>query len=109
MTRPEPKPTITALLVVCLLASLSLAACAPGANPHATTPDGAGQLAGFWLGLWHGFITPVTFVWSLFSSKVGVYEIHNNGGWYNAGFLLGASCVFGGGGRGSKGLRRAKG
>ncbi len=53
-------------------------------------------MAGFWLGLWHGLISPVAFVISLFSSNVHFYEVHNNGGWYNFGFLLGASSTLGG-------------
>jgi hypothetical protein len=87
----------TALLaLVVAVGGLALAACAPGANDTAA----AGQeLAGFWLGLWHGIITPVTFVISLFNDNVNVYEVHNNGNWYNFGFVLGLSVVFGSGSR----------
>jgi hypothetical protein len=60
------------------------------------TPDGS--VADFWFGLWHGLILPVTFVVSLFQDGVNVYEAHNNGGWYNFGFLWGAAIVLGGGG-----------
>jgi hypothetical protein len=45
--------------------------------------------AGFWPGLWHGYIAPITFIVSLFDAGVGIYETENNGGWYNFGFLLG--------------------
>ncbi|MBC7292024.1 MAG: hypothetical protein H5T83_11925 [Actinotalea sp.] len=86
---------------------LLLAACAPGANDVAGSPDlaGAGPY-GFWWGLWHGLIAPVTFIVSLFSDGVGVYEIHNTGGWYDFGFLLGLSMVFGGpGGAAARGRR----
>lgn len=76
-----------ALLVLAML----LAGCAAGPNPLAQTPDASGRIAGFWLGLWHGLISPITFLISLFSSKVSFYEIHNNGGWYNFGFLLGVA------------------
>lgn len=44
---------------------------------------------GFWYGLWHGTIAPITFVISLFNDNVVVWETHNNGGWYTFGFLLG--------------------
>jgi len=53
-------------------------------------------VAGFWLGLWQGFISPITFVVSLFNDDVGIYEIHNNGGWYDFGFLFGAMVIFSG-------------
>ncbi|HWD47396.1 MAG TPA: hypothetical protein VHM23_27405 [Actinomycetota bacterium] len=88
----------TALLAVGMaVGGLVLAACAPGANDVA----GAGEPAGFWLGLWHGIITPVTFIISLFNDNVNIYEVHNNGNWYNFGFVLGLSVVFGSGSRAS--------
>jgi hypothetical protein len=53
--------------------------------------------AGFWAGLWHGSILPIAFIVSLFKPGVGIYETHNSGGWYNLGFILGASSSLGGG------------
>lgn len=55
--------------------------------------------AGFWLGLWHGAISWVTLVIGLFSDQVQVYEVHNRGGLYDLGFLLGVGLVHGGGSR----------
>ena len=97
----------TALLALGVaVGGLVLAACAPGANDVAAA--GAGQqLAGFWLGLWHGIITPVTFVISLFNDNVNIYEVHNNGNWYNFGFVLGLSVVFGSGSKASTPARRS--
>ncbi len=83
------------LLVVALVA---LAGCVAGPDPLVNTPDEGGRVAGFWLGLWHGIIAPVTFIISLFSDKVHVFEVHNNGNWYVFGFLLGLALVWGGGG-----------
>jgi len=83
-------------LVVLVILFLILAGCAPGANQSKGT---AGDVAaGFWLGLWQGFIAPFVFVVSLFKSNVGIYEVHNNGAWYNFGYLFGLACFFGGGG-----------
>jgi hypothetical protein len=84
------------LLLVVLGSALLLSACAAGVNPQAGIPDGGGDTAGFFLGLWHGIIAPVTFVISLFSDTVNVYEVHNNGNWYNFGFVLGAVFLIGG-------------
>jgi hypothetical protein len=53
--------------------------------------------AGFWAGVWHGTIMPITFIVSLFNDGVRIYETHNNGKWYDFGFLIGASIVLGGG------------
>jgi hypothetical protein len=69
---------------------------APGPNPLARSPDEAGKVAGFWRGMLHGSIAPITFILSLFNPNVQIYEVHNNGAWYNAGFLLGAMGVLGG-------------
>jgi hypothetical protein len=93
------------LLLVAL--ALLLTGCAAGPNELAGT--GRPGEAGFWLGLWHGVISPVTFVISLFSDRVALYEVVNNGGWYDAGFMLGVSCALGGGAGGSAaGRRRAR-
>ena len=92
--------------VLILGSVMLLAACAAGANELTGVPAG-GNVAGFWLGLWHGFIALFTFVVSLFTDTVNVYEVHNNGGWYNFGFILGVMSFFGGGG-GSGACRRRK-
>lgn len=93
---------LPAILIV--VGVLVLAACAPGGNNVAAT--GAPAEAGFWLGLWHGVISPVTFIVSLFNHHVNLYEVHNNGNWYNFGFVLGLSATFGAGARSGSGSRR---
>jgi hypothetical protein len=80
---------------------MTLASCTASANELAQVPGEEGEVAGFWQGLWQGFISPFTFLASLFIDNLGIYEVHNNGGWYNFGFMLGVSTIFGGGGRGS--------
>jgi hypothetical protein len=77
------------------LVLIMLAGCAAGPNPQANTPDEQGQVAGVWLGLWHGIIAPITFVISLFDKTVQMYDVHNDGNWYNFGFLLGMAVFFG--------------
>lgn len=85
---------------------LLLVACAAGPNPQAGISGADGLVAGFWLGLWHGVIAPVTFVISLFNAEVGVYEVHNVGAWYDFGFVLGLGFIIGGGSSGARGARR---
>ena len=60
------------------------------------------------MGIWHGLISPITFVISLFTRNVRLYEIHNNGSWYNFGFVIGAGLFLSGGilGRKSRNRRR---
>jgi hypothetical protein len=93
-------------VLLAVLLMLVLSACAAGANPAVDVPSAEGELAGFWLGLWQGIIVPITWIISLFSDTVSIYEVHNNGGWYDTGFLLGAGFFLGGSGAGSRGVRR---
>ena len=74
-----------------------------GNNELENSENQAGKIAGFWQGFWHGLIAPIAFGVSLFKDGVGVYEVHNNGKWYNFGFILGLMIVFGG----NKGGNRA--
>lgn len=85
------------LLIAVLAAALVLAGCAPGRNDLEKTPSAAGKTAGFFMGLWHGFISPVTFIVSVFSKNTRFYEVHNSGTWYNFGFVLGAGLFLSGG------------
>ena len=94
------------IAVVLVGATLLLSACVAGVNPEVGVSPPDGDVAGFWLGLWHGIIAPVTFVISLFTESVSLYEVHNNGNWYDFGFVLGAGILFGGGGLGTR--RRAR-
>ena len=97
--------TLAGLLLLVLMA---MASCAPGTNELVGPRTATGNTAGFWLGLWHGVIAPVTFVISLFTRSVEMYEVHNNGGWYNFGFILGISIILGGGARGTARRRSRK-
>jgi len=51
--------------------------------------------AGFWGGIWHGMIAPITFLVSLFVDGVSIYETNNNGRWYEFGFMIGIGAYAG--------------
>ena len=84
-------------LGIVLILMFFLFSCAPGPNSFEKTPDDEGEIAGFFTGIWHGLIAPITFIISIFSEKVHLYEVHNNGSWYNFGFVLGAGLFLSGG------------
>jgi hypothetical protein len=73
---------------------VSLQISVPGPNPQANTADASGKAAGVLLGIWHGFISPVTLVLSFVNPALQMYEVHNDGSPYNFGFLLGVAIVF---------------
>jgi hypothetical protein len=102
------KSSFTVLILVLLLLSV-LGGCAPGPNQSQGLATERGRVAGFWLGLWQGFIAPFVFVVSLFKSGLNMYEVHNNGVWYNFGYLLGLACFFGGSGNRTGRRRRGGG
>jgi hypothetical protein len=93
MTNDWPKTILIGLLVLILLAG-----CAPG---NARYSQETGRPANFWAGLWHGFIIVITFIVSLFTKDVGVYEPNNVGWGYNLGFILGCCVSLGGAARGT--------
>lgn len=71
---------------------LLLTACAAGGEQFSQD-----QPAGFWYGLWHGFISVISLIIHIFNDSVAVYETNNTGGWYDFGFLMGVICIWGGG------------
>ena len=83
--------------LVLFIAAIVIVGCAPGPNALAGTSSQNGFVPGFWQGLWNGAIAPVTLIISLFNKSVQMYEVHNSGGWYNFGFLLGIIAIWGGG------------
>ena len=82
-------------------AALALSACAATQDSGAV----ASSAPGFLLGLWHGFIFPIAWIVSLFTDKVAIYAVPNNGGWYDFGYFLGI-VVFGVGARKSRVIYR---
>ena len=67
-----------------LVLILALTACAVQSN-NVVQPGAPG----FWLGVWHGFIFPISFIVSLFKPDIAVYAVPNNGTWYDFGYFVG--------------------
>jgi hypothetical protein len=69
----------------------SLAGCVPG--------DGTASVqhpAGFFQGIWHGWIAPLSLIIGFFKHHIRVYEIYNSGWWYDLGFYIAVISGFGG-------------
>ena len=84
------------ILLLGLLVLLLVAGCAPG---NVRYSQETGRPANFWAGLWHGMIIVITFIVSLFTKDVGVYEANNVGWAYNLGFIFGCCISLGSGAR----------
>lgn len=67
-----------------------LAGCAAGGPRFTDTSP-----ADFWWGVWHGLISFITLIVGLFDASVKVYEVDNNGRWYDFGFLIGVTLLWG--------------
>lgn len=67
---------------------------APSPDPLFSKPGPRGGVAGILLGIWHGFISPVTIVLSFVNKDSQMYEVYNDGGPYNLGFIIGVAIWF---------------
>ena len=97
VARKRRRVGVITLVLVAVLALL--AGCAGLAGPNNVATVGTTHLSGFWAGLWQGLILPISFVISLFTDSVSIYDVHNNGNWYDFGFVLGVMILPAGGGR----------
>jgi hypothetical protein len=79
-----------AISVLLLLASVVFAGCFPGGG-H-STPEAP---AGFFTGVWHGWIAPLSLIAGLFKDGVRVYEVNNTGWWYDLGYYMAIIAGFG--------------
>lgn len=97
------KPTNNLLLVLMSLVSIAIlfSGCADVAQIEECTST---KPYGFFHGLWHGIVAPISFIGSIFDKDIAMYGVNNNGGWYDFGFVLGAGILFGG----SRGRRRRR-
>jgi hypothetical protein len=80
------KNRIFKILLVLLLAMLAMG-CADVAQIQFTNPDE--HIYGFWGGTWHGMIMFPSFIGSLIWDDIAIYAVHNNGAWYNFGYVGG--------------------
>jgi len=79
-----------------IILMLMVTGCAPGNEKFDADP------AGFWWGLWHGLISLVAFIVSLFNDNWTIYEVNNSGKMYNLGFIIGCVIFYSGGIFGSR-------
>ncbi|MBU0476088.1 MAG: hypothetical protein KKF62_18225 [Bacteroidetes bacterium] len=79
------------IILILLISVVFITSCVPGGG--SSGPD---DLAGFFLGIWHGWIAPISLILGLFNPEIRIYEIQNSGWWYDFGFYMAIISGFGG-------------
>lgn len=86
MSKKSFFPLILIVVIVLLFSS-----CLPGDGQ--STPMNP---AGFFWGVWHGWMAPISLVLSLINPFLNIYEVHNTGFWYDLAFYAAIIGGFGG-------------
>ncbi len=81
----------TVLPILLILALMFLGGCVPGGGTYDRQSP-----AGFFSGIWHGWIAPLSLILGIFNSDVRVYEPNNTGWLYDFGFYIAMIGGFGG-------------
>lgn len=79
------------LALIAVAAAAVLTGCIPGDGTYTDAKP-----AGFFWGVWHGWIAPISLVGGLFNHNLHVYEPINTGWWYDFGFYIAIISGFGG-------------
>ncbi|MNO85888.1 hypothetical protein D3C76_772720 [compost metagenome] len=82
---------VVLLLGLALLCTISLTGCVPGDMENTVNHP-----AGFFWGVWHGWIAPISLIIGFFKEDIRIYEIANSGWWYDLGFYVAIISGFGG-------------
>jgi len=70
---------------------ISISGCFPGGDAYS-----ASDPAGFFSGIWHGWIAPLSLIIGIFNRDFKIYEPFNTGWWYDFGFYIAVIAGFGG-------------
>lgn len=79
------------LILASLLIIVALSACMPNPLYDIGTPP-----SGFFKGVWHGWIAPLSLIVGFFNDHTRIYDPNNTGWWYDFGFYMAIISGFGG-------------
>jgi uncharacterized spore protein YtfJ len=77
-------------LAVLVAFTVVIAGCAAGGGTYSPSDQ-----AGFFSGIWHGWIAPLALIAHVFDGDIRVYETNNDGIWYDVGFYIAVISGFG--------------
>jgi len=80
-------------IILAIIAISFIASCAQSPNVIVDIPDET-YIYGFWAGTWHGMISGLAFIASLFDDSIKIYAVNNNGHWYDFGYVGGGFFLF---------------
>jgi len=78
------------LILLFSLIIFSMVGCFP---THSSENE---SVAGFFMGIWHGWIAPVSLIAEIFDPNIRIYEPNNSGWFYDLGFYMAIISGFGG-------------
>lgn len=78
------------LIVVVLTGVILMTGCLPMDGTHSENP------AGFFWGIWHGWMAPISLIMGLLNQTTRIYEPNNVGWLYDLGFYAAVISGFGG-------------
>lgn len=82
---------IILLIVAVMMLVFALTGCIPGDGSYSVA-----RPAGFFWGIWHGWIAPISLIGGIFNKNLRIYEVFNTGWAYDFGFYIAIISGFGG-------------
>ncbi len=79
------------VLLPAVMMLIAFSGCFPAGGSY--SPQ---EPAGFFSGIWHGWIAPLSLIVGLFKDGIRIYEPYNTGWWYDFGFYIAVIAGFGG-------------
>jgi len=79
------------VLLTAAVLAVVLAGCFPGTSTYTLR-----EPAGFFSGIWHGWIAPISLIVGFFNRDIRIYETYNTGWWYDLGYYIAVISGFGG-------------
>lgn len=82
---------ISILFAILVLMLFTMTGCIPGDGTYSIANP-----AGFFWGIWHGWVAPISLIIGLFDHNISIYETYNTGWFYDLGFYAAIISGFGG-------------
>lgn len=82
---------LSILAIILTLVLMTMTGCIPGDGTYTVA-----HKAGFFWGIWHGWMAPLSLIIGFFNRNIRIYEVFNTGWLYDLGFYAAIISGFGG-------------